>query len=203
MRLNRQQNCWSLRCIWSIACRRCSSYIFILDTRHSQHLASLDWAETTGRRNENHLSFGIWCTLYYEFGDRSTLVQVQHWLASTCDQRVNKPLLVSMMTQFTIAYIYCIHRIKQKSAFFFTQIWWLRAKRSCYIFSNYVLVHPTWFKDPVLEMSSTANIASLGLNSLRPSDTYMRRWTGPSLVQIMACRLFGAKPLSEPILEYC
>ena len=25
----------------------------------------------------------------------------------------------------------------------------------------------------------------------------------PSLVQIMACRLNGAKPLSEPMLEYC
>ena len=24
-------NCWSLRCSWSIACRRCSNYIFILD----------------------------------------------------------------------------------------------------------------------------------------------------------------------------
>ena len=41
------------------------------------------------------------------------------------------------------------------------------------------------------------------LNSLRPSDAYMGRWTGSSLVQIMACRLFGAKPLSEPMLEYC
>ena len=26
-----QWNCWSLRCIWSIACRRCSNYIFTLD----------------------------------------------------------------------------------------------------------------------------------------------------------------------------
>ena len=26
-----QWNYWSLRCSWSIACRRCSSYIFILD----------------------------------------------------------------------------------------------------------------------------------------------------------------------------
>ena len=26
-----QLNCWSLRCSWSIACRRCSNYIFILD----------------------------------------------------------------------------------------------------------------------------------------------------------------------------
>ena len=25
----------------------------------------------------------------------------------------------------------------------------------------------------------------------------------PSLVQIMACSLFGGKPLSEPMLEYC
>ena len=29
--LTRQDNCWSLRCGWSIACRRCSNYIFILD----------------------------------------------------------------------------------------------------------------------------------------------------------------------------
>ena len=41
------------------------------------------------------------------------------------------------------------------------------------------------------------------IKSLRPSDAYMRRWTGSSSVQIMACRLFGAKPLSEPMLEYC
>ena len=29
--LSGQLNCWSLRCSWSIACRRCSNYIFILD----------------------------------------------------------------------------------------------------------------------------------------------------------------------------
>ena len=28
---SRQYNCRSLRCSWSIACRRCSNYIFILD----------------------------------------------------------------------------------------------------------------------------------------------------------------------------
>ena len=39
------------------------------------------------------------------------------------------------------------------------------------------------------------------LNSLRPSDAYMRRWTGPSSVQIMACRLFGAKPLCWNIVD--
>ena len=42
----------------------------------------------------------------------------------------------------------------------------------------------------------------IAINSLRPSDTYMRQYNIPTLVQIMACRLFGAKPLSEPMLPY-
>ena len=41
------------------------------------------------------------------------------------------------------------------------------------------------------------------INSSPPSAEYMPEWTGPALVQIMACRLIGAKPLSEPMLEYC
>ena len=31
----------------------------------------------------------------------------------------------------------------------------------------------------------------------------MRQQTESALVQIMACRLFGAKPLPEPLLTYC
>ena len=31
----------------------------------------------------------------------------------------------------------------------------------------------------------------------------MRPWTGSTLVQVIACRLFGAKPLPEPMLPYC
>ena len=31
----------------------------------------------------------------------------------------------------------------------------------------------------------------------------MHRWTGSALVQVMACRLDGAKPLFEPMLTYC
>ena len=30
----------------------------------TQHLASLDWAKTTARRDEKHLSLGIWYHLY-------------------------------------------------------------------------------------------------------------------------------------------
>ena len=40
------------------------------------------------------------------------------------------------------------------------------------------------------------------VNSLRPGHAYMRQWNMPSLVQIMACRLLSAKPLSEPMMVY-
>ena len=44
---------------------------------------------------------------------------------------------------------------------------------------------------------------SLWIFQLIPlSASYMRQWTGPSMVQVMACRLFGTK-LPEPILIYC
>ena len=39
-------------------------------------------------------------------------------------------------------------------------------------------------------------------NSSLPNDSCMRQWDGPSLVQVMACRLFSAKPLPEPVMDY-
>ena len=39
-------------------------------------------------------------------------------------------------------------------------------------------------------------------NSSTPRAAYMRQWIGSALVQIMACRLFGAKPLSKPMLGF-
>ena len=43
---------------------------------------------------------------------------------------------------------------------------------------------------------------SSNINSLRPKDAYVRHQLKSALAQIMACRLFGAKPLSEPMLYY-
>ena len=37
----------------------------------------------------------------------------------------------------------------------------------------------------------------------RPRNAYMSQYTRPLLVEIMACRLLGAKPSSELILDYC
>ena len=41
------------------------------------------------------------------------------------------------------------------------------------------------------------------INSSPPSAAYMRQWIVSALVQIMACRLFGAKLLYKPMLGYC
>ena len=41
------------------------------------------------------------------------------------------------------------------------------------------------------------------VNSSPPGAAYMHQWIGSALVQIMAWRLFGAKPLSKPMLSYC
>ena len=38
------------------------------------------------------------------------------------------------------------------------------------------------------------------LNSSAPSAAYVRQRIGLALVQIMACRLFGAEPLSKSVL---
>ena len=54
-----------------------------------------------------------------------------------------------------------------------------------------------WNENGLIELSPC------WFNPLRPCHAYTRQWTRPSLVQIMACRLFGAKPLSEPMLKYC
>ena len=41
------------------------------------------------------------------------------------------------------------------------------------------------------------------LNLSPPSATYLHQWIRSALVQTIACRLFGTKPISKPILGYC
>ena len=69
------------------------------------------------------------------------------------------------------------------------------------IYYRYILIHAC--ERNVVTSISSATRCSNGVNSLSPSTAYMHRWIGSVLVQIMACRLFGAKPLSKPMLRYC
>ena len=41
------------------------------------------------------------------------------------------------------------------------------------------------------------------VNSLRPSDPYMCQQNSPTLFQIMTSHLYGTKPLSETMMDYC
>ena len=62
-----------------------------------------------------------------------------------------------------------------------------------------------WLKFlPRIELTVIIVIGNgLALTHLLPSATYMQQWIGSALVQIMACRLFGAKPLSQQMKRYC
>ena len=50
---------------------------------------------------------------------------------------------------------------------------------------------------------NTKRIGNIYSVNSPPSAAYMRQWTRSALVRVMACRLFGAKPLPEPMLAYC
>ena len=57
-------------------------------------------------------------------------------------------------------------------------------------------------KDPNI-MMEISPISSSSTTRMWPCDTHTCRWPGSSLDQIMACHLFGAKPLSKPMLGSC
>ena len=46
-------------------------------------------------------------------------------------------------------------------------------------------------------------ILHMKIELIPPSNAYTPQGTGPSWVQVMACRLFGAWPLPGPMLAYC
>ena len=52
-------------------------------------------------------------------------------------------------------------------------------------------------------MYQTFRTSVITVISSPPSAAYMPGWIGLALVQIMACCLDGAKPLSEPMRAYC
>ena len=64
MYLGWQQNCWSLRCGWGMACRRCSNYILILELTPGLNGLGKDNCKT----RQLHLSF-LWvcCDWYHRF----------------------------------------------------------------------------------------------------------------------------------------
>ena len=56
---------------------------------------------------------------------------------------------------------------------------------------------------PVHWRMNTSLNSNMSINSTSTSAAIIRQWIGSLLVQIMTCRLFGAKPLSKAMLGYC
>ena len=160
------------------------------------------------------------CTLYAASLDRLPMTsQIAKFMGPTWGPlRSCRPQMGPMLTPWTLlsGFLVCVSGppvIKLEA--------WLHEKKSQRIWANIdtgdVLVPArhqvrTWARTDMfptrpigisLREDHLVDQGSMCLNSLRPSDAYMRRWTGSSLVHIMACRLFGAKPLSEPMLKYC
>ena len=80
----------------------------------------------------------------------------------------------------------------------------IRYIETCFIecFCKFVWNFSSSLWDPYDNTSTSLNNEQC-LNLLRPSDEGMRQWIGPPFVVIMACRLFGAKLLSEPVRAHC
>ena len=60
----------------------------------------------------------------------------------------------------------------------------------------YVLCFPIFFYD-------CPSVNEITINSSPPSAAYVHKWFGLTLLQIMACHLFGTKQLCKPMLDYC
>ena len=59
------------------------------------------------------------------------------------------------------------------------------------------------FEKKDFSRNSVSTYQQAVFNRSSPNAVYMHQWTGSSLAQVMACRLFSAKPLPEPVLAYC
>ena len=83
----------------------------------------------------------------------------------------------------------------------YTWAWWHLKSTKIWLFNSLFLQRTNNISNLHITVLCQGKIL-IKLNSSPPSAAYMRQWIGSALVQIMACRLFGAKPLSKPMLGY-
>ena len=146
----------------------------------------MSWEQTdfSVRVNDaiNSLSPGRWIKIFKKIKFQIIFLPVTFGVFLSCtgiDSNDIMPTLIQMMTWCCEATSHYLGPCCPKSI------------------TPYGVTRPQW-----VNFVKACELVVMTFNSLRPSDAYMRRWTGSSLVQIMASRLFGAKPLSEPMLEY-
>ena len=95
-----------------------------------------------------------------------------------------------LSTSFINLSIYFLGNGSLCSKYYLNQCWWIINSMSL----NFVSTKCIW-------KYCQQNVRHF--NSSTPGAAYMHQWNGSALVQIMARRLFGAKPLSKPMLGHC
>ena len=70
-------------------------------------------------------------------------------------------------------------------------------------FHRQKLCHHCPRQPPVVPTVPRHYMSNDAFDSSPPSSAYMRQWTRSALAQTMSRRLIGAKPPTEPMLEYC
>ena len=73
----------------------------------------MDWVKTTARRDENHLSFVIWCILYYRFMVHALKLNCHHAEYFTTSDRIEgyHLLYLSIPGVFTKTFISILHQV--------------------------------------------------------------------------------------------
>ena len=65
------------------------------------------------------------------------------------------------------------------------------------------LIEKDWkLSSPQANTTQNSALLHFEINLLRSDDAYIRQYTRPSLVQMMACRMISVKPWYEPVLTY-
>ena len=124
---------------------------------------------------------GVWCK-------NSVSIKTKH-----IKKLVDHCLLQSNFTQYTYLYLYGFEVIRS--------------------FRNLTAVSeglPVKFQSDMITLTLGVAASILGeilhITSLKwspSSAAYIRQWTGSALVQVMACRLFGAKASNVPVATHC
>ena len=81
-------------------------------------------------------------------------------------------------------------------------VWWIYFPFKHMLYQSLgVLLVPLWYFDHwIIEHQQKVKLANHS-KLISPSAAYMHQWFRSALVQIMACHLFGAKPLSKPMFK--
>ena len=159
----------------------------------------MDWAKTTARRDEKYICFGIGCVLYEKIDGRSRWWLGACWVSSHYHNYLNQYWLVIWVIrkESVISKSKCRRLLPRK------YIW----KYHLLNFKQFVpsLTHRSQDK-----MANTLQTTSSKAFSWMKIVTFWFsfHWkllkgpvkNDPSLVQILAWRRTGGKPLSEPVM---